>query len=45
VVLGAALIIALRAMARRWRTTLEQDDDVPYGPDAGAPPLVAAGGP
>jgi cytochrome d ubiquinol oxidase subunit I len=45
VVLGAALIIALRAMARRWRTTPERDDDVPYGPDAGAPPLVAAGGP
>jgi cytochrome d ubiquinol oxidase subunit I len=45
VVLGAALIITLRAMARRWRTTPERDDDVPYGPDAGAPPLVAAGGP
>jgi cytochrome d ubiquinol oxidase subunit I len=45
VVLGAALIITLRAMARRWRTTPEQDADVPYGPDAGGPPVVAGGGP
>ena len=35
--LGAALIITLRAMARRWREADEPDDDVPYGPDAAAP--------
>ena len=32
VVLGAALIIALRAMARRWRAAAEDDASVPYGP-------------
>ena len=32
VVLGAALVITLRAMARRWREADEPDDDVPYGP-------------
>src|SRR5213075_540883 len=32
VVLGATLIITLRAMARRWRTAGEGDEDVPYGP-------------
>src|SRR5213082_597304 len=31
-VLGAALVITLRAMARRWRTDGDEDD-VPYGPD------------
>ena len=31
-VLGAALVITLRAMARRWRAQDEQDTDVPYGP-------------
>ncbi|HSD78533.1 MAG TPA: cytochrome ubiquinol oxidase subunit I, partial [Solirubrobacteraceae bacterium] len=35
--LGAALVLALRAMARRWRTEVEQDSDVPYGPSPGAP--------
>jgi hypothetical protein len=34
VVLGAALIVTLRAMARRWRAADEDDADVPYGPDA-----------
>jgi cytochrome d ubiquinol oxidase subunit I len=35
-VLGAVLIITLRAMARRWRTEADpgEDDDVPYGPSA-----------
>jgi cytochrome d ubiquinol oxidase subunit I len=42
IVLGATLIITLRGMARRWRTGDEPDDDVPYGPDAGVPPTVAA---
>ena len=37
VVLGAALIITLRAMARRWRAADEDDAGVPYGPDAPAP--------
>ena len=32
VVLGAALVITLRAMARRWRTADDEDSDVPYGP-------------
>ncbi len=34
VALGAALIITLRAMSRRWRDADEQDDGVPYGPPA-----------
>jgi cytochrome bd ubiquinol oxidase subunit I len=36
-VLGAALVITLRAMARRWRAADEVDFDVPYGPQAEAP--------
>jgi cytochrome d ubiquinol oxidase subunit I len=44
VVLGAALIITLRAMSRRWREADEPDDDVPYGPGGGPPPVVAEGG-
>jgi cytochrome d ubiquinol oxidase subunit I len=35
--LGAALVIVLRAMARRWRSADEQDTDVPYGP---SPPVL-----
>jgi cytochrome d ubiquinol oxidase subunit I len=31
-VLGAALVITLRAMARRWRAEGEDDAEVPYGP-------------
>src|SRR5436190_9809335 len=42
VVLGAALIITLRAMARRWRTADDGEDDVPYGPETAGPPAVAA---
>jgi cytochrome d ubiquinol oxidase subunit I len=42
VVLGAGLIITLRAMARRWRATDESESDVPYGPSG--PPAVAADG-
>ena len=34
---GAALIITLRAMSRRWREADEQDVEVPYGPDAALP--------
>jgi cytochrome bd ubiquinol oxidase subunit I len=43
VVLGAALVITLRAMARRWRTADEPDDEVPYGPAPSEPPPVVAG--
>src|SRR5205807_9587441 len=32
VVLGATLIITLRAMARRWRGANEAEVDGPYGP-------------
>ena len=35
--LGAALVITLRAMARRWRAADEVDSDVPYGPSTEAP--------
>jgi cytochrome bd ubiquinol oxidase subunit I len=43
-VLGAVLVITLRAMARRWRTADEQETEVPYGPSPPVPPDVAAGG-
>jgi cytochrome bd ubiquinol oxidase subunit I len=42
VALGATLIIALRAMSRRWRRN-DTEDEVPYGPDTGPPPTAAAG--
>jgi cytochrome d ubiquinol oxidase subunit I len=42
VVLGATLIISLRAMSRRWRTE-DGTDDVPYGPDSDPPPAAVAG--
>jgi cytochrome d ubiquinol oxidase subunit I len=35
-VLGTALVITLRAMARRWRAAGDQVSEVPYGP---APPV------
>ena len=38
--LGATLVITLRAMARRWRAEVEQDSDVPYGPSPAAPSAV-----
>jgi cytochrome d ubiquinol oxidase subunit I len=38
--LGAALVITLRAMARRWREAGEEDSDGPYGPSSGAPAEV-----
>ena len=31
-VLGAALVVTLRAMARRWRAADEAESEVPYGP-------------
>src|SRR5215211_1026167 len=45
VVLGAVLIVTLRAMARRWRESGVTDDDVPYGPGPGAPPAAVAEAP
>ena len=35
--LGAALVVTLRAMARRWRAADEREADVPYGPSAHRP--------
>jgi cytochrome d ubiquinol oxidase subunit I len=43
--LGAALVITLRAMARRWRAADAQESDVPYGPSPAAPAPVHPGGP
>ena len=40
VVLGAALVITLRAMSRRWREEGDEESEVPYGPQ-GAPSGVA----
>jgi len=40
-VLAAVLIGTLRAMSRRWRAEGSPEDDVPYGPDTGAPPVAA----
>ena len=42
VALGATLIIALRAMSRRWRSDDGQDESGPYSPEAGPPPDLAA---
>jgi len=39
-VLGATLIIVLRAMSKRWRSEDGPEDEVPYGPDT-APPVAA----
>jgi cytochrome bd ubiquinol oxidase subunit I len=36
--LAVATILALRAMARRWREREGEDVDVPYGPPSGRPP-------
>jgi hypothetical protein len=41
--LGAALVITLRAMARRWRAEDEQDSDVPYGPSPAVPSATVPG--
>jgi cytochrome d ubiquinol oxidase subunit I len=43
VLLGTALIVTLRTMARRWRSQEEPETDVPYGP-APPPPAVASEG-
>jgi cytochrome bd ubiquinol oxidase subunit I len=41
-VLGAATVVVLRAMARRWRTEEIADEDVPYGPRPSLPEASAA---
>jgi cytochrome bd ubiquinol oxidase subunit I len=40
--LGTALVVTLRSMARRWRTEDEPESDVPYGPAPPAPPAVTS---
>jgi cytochrome d ubiquinol oxidase subunit I len=40
VALGAALVVTLRAMSRRWREADDEDTDVPYGPPAAVPGAV-----
>jgi cytochrome d ubiquinol oxidase subunit I len=44
VVLGAALVITLRSMARRWREADEEESEVPYGPPAAVPSDVPSEG-
>ena len=43
-VLGAALLITLRAMARRWRAEGDHEHDAPYGPRGEAPAPAPAEG-
>jgi cytochrome d ubiquinol oxidase subunit I len=43
--LGAALIVTLRAMSRRWRDGDEEAVEVPYGPEARSPQEPVPGGP
>ena len=42
VALGAALVIVLRAMARRWRAFGDEDSDAPYAPSDDLPPETVA---
>jgi cytochrome bd ubiquinol oxidase subunit I len=44
-VLGAALVVTVRAMSRRWRAAGEDDSEVPYGPSPEVPPATLAEGP
>ena len=41
-VLGTALVVVLRAMARRWRAGGDGDFEAPYGPSTNAPPEPVA---
>src|SRR3954449_9718673 len=43
VALGAALIVVLRAMSRRWRDIGDEDADAPYSPSEDVPGDVVAG--
>ena len=45
IVLGVTLVVALRAMSRRWRNEDDQETEVPYGPDTEPPPTLAGGSP
>ena len=38
--LGAATVVTLRFMARRWREAPDDEVDVPYGPTGEAPPAL-----
>lgn len=42
--LGAATILVLRSMARRWREGDVSDEEVPYGPRDGAPAATSTAG-
>jgi cytochrome bd ubiquinol oxidase subunit I len=42
-VLGAALIVTLRVLARRWRGVEVEDAEVPYGPRSEAPEPALSG--
>jgi cytochrome d ubiquinol oxidase subunit I len=42
VALGAALVVVLRSMARRWRAFGDEDSDAPYAPSDDVPPEIAA---
>jgi cytochrome bd ubiquinol oxidase subunit I len=42
--LGTALVVVLRAMARRWRAFGDEDGGAPYGPTADAPAEPVAAG-
>ncbi len=41
IALGAALVISLLAMSRRWRTEDDADEDGPYSPESSPPPDLA----
>jgi len=43
VALGVTLVVALRAMSRRWRSEDFPDEPGPYAPEASPPPDLAAG--
>jgi cytochrome d ubiquinol oxidase subunit I len=43
-ILGAALVLTLRSMARRWRDADDEESDVPYGPAAAVPADVPSEG-
>jgi cytochrome bd ubiquinol oxidase subunit I len=42
IALGAALVVVLRAMARRWRAFGDEDSDAPYAPSDDLPPEISA---
>jgi cytochrome bd ubiquinol oxidase subunit I len=42
IALGAALVVVLRSMARRWRAFGDEDSDAPYAPSDDLPPETVA---